>query len=166
MSQIKVNIPEQGKTFVLKAAIFLVGLVVLALCIFWLPWAANSLAEMYPEYIYLKYPLLIGIYATTLPFFYGLYQGLKLLNYIDQNNPFSERSVIALKYIKYCAIVIGVLYIIGIIFLITQSAGNPGILLLGILIAFASIVIAVFAAVLQKLLINAINIKTENDLTV
>jgi capsular polysaccharide biosynthesis protein len=33
-------------------------------------------------------------------------------------------------------------------------------------IIFASLVIAVFAAVLQKLIKNAIDIKSENDLTV
>ncbi|MGV2643750.1 DUF2975 domain-containing protein, partial [Clostridium perfringens] len=42
----------------------------------------------------------------------------------------------------------------------------PGIILIGMALIFASIVIAVFAAVLQKLLQEAIDIKSENDLTV
>ncbi|MER2256900.1 MAG: DUF2975 domain-containing protein, partial [Priestia megaterium] len=36
----------------------------------------------------------------------------------------------------------------------------------GLVVPFASLVIAVFAAVLQKLLQEAIHIKSENDLTV
>ncbi|MGO4375941.1 DUF2975 domain-containing protein, partial [Paenibacillus sp. MCAF20] len=42
----------------------------------------------------------------------------------------------------------------------------PGIILVGMVLIFASLVIAVFAAVLQKLLKEAIDIKSENDLTV
>ncbi|WP_219914085.1 DUF2975 domain-containing protein, partial [Bacillus paranthracis] len=38
--------------------------------------------------------------------------------------------------------------------------------IIGMIIIFASMVIAVFAAVLQRLLKDAIDIKSENDLTV
>ncbi len=139
------------------------GVTVLSLCIYWLPWQANVLAEMYPEFIHLKYPLLIGIYMTTIPFFLALYQGLKILSHFDKNKAFSGVSVKSLKYIKYCSITIAALYVVGFNLLISQNAGNPGILLLGLVITFASIVIAVFAAVLQKLLKRTIALKLEND---
>ncbi len=42
----------------------------------------------------------------------------------------------------------------------------PGIIIIGMIMIFASLVIAVFAAVLQRLLKDAIDIKSENDLTV
>ena len=42
----------------------------------------------------------------------------------------------------------------------------PGVILIGLILIFASMVIAVFAAVLQKLLKEAIDIKSENDLIV
>ena len=42
----------------------------------------------------------------------------------------------------------------------------PGLILVGMVLIFASMVIAVFAAVLQRLLQEAIDIKSENDLTV
>jgi capsular polysaccharide biosynthesis protein len=42
----------------------------------------------------------------------------------------------------------------------------PGAIVIGLVIIFASIVIAVFAAVLEKLLRTAIDIKSENDLTI
>ena len=42
----------------------------------------------------------------------------------------------------------------------------PGIVMIGLIIIFACMVIAVFAAVLQKLLKNAIAIKQENDYTI
>jgi hypothetical protein len=123
-------------------------------------------AETFPEYAYLKYPVLFGIYVTTIPFFFALNYTLKLLNYIENNNAFSKLSVQKLKYIKYCGSSISVLYVIGSIFLLSQNALHPGIAIIVCTITFASIIIAVFASVLQKLLKSALDIKSENDLTV
>ncbi|QDP42084.1 DUF2975 domain-containing protein [Radiobacillus deserti] len=157
---------ERAKTILLKIAVCIIGITVLALCIFWLPWQANVLAKMYPEFAYLQYPLLIGLYVTAIPFFFALYQAFRLLNYIDNDIAFSKLSVKALRKIQYCAITICFLYVAGFILLTSQNASNPGILLIGLIIAFSSGVIAVFTAVLQKLLKNALDIKSENDLTV
>ncbi len=108
------------------------------------------------------------MYATAIPFFFALYQAFKLLSYIDKNKAFSELSVKALKNIKYCAITISILYAVGMPFfyLIAEEDDAPGLIVIGLVIIFASMVIAVFAAVLQKLLKEAIDIKSENDLTV
>ncbi len=116
--------------------------------------------------LFLQYPVLIGLYVTVIPFFLALYQALKLLNYIENNNAFSELSVKVLKYIKYCAITISILYLIGTIVLMSQNALHPGIAIIGLTIIFTSVVIAVFTAVLQKLLKNVLDIKSENDFTV
>ena len=154
------------ETLFLKVAVILIGIPILGLCIFGLPSIANEAAEHYPAY--LLYPVLIGMYAAAIPFFFALYQTLKLLSYIDKNKAFSELSVNALKNIKYCAITISILYagLIPLLAPMAQADDAPGLVALGLVITFASIVVAVFAAVLQKLLKNAIDIKSENDLTV
>jgi len=157
---------QRGTTLFLRIAIYLIGIMVLALFIFWLPRLANYTAEMFPEFSYLRFPILIGLYVTGIPFFLALYKALKLLTYIDKNNAFSERSVYALKYIKYCAITISVIYAIGAVLLLAQNALHPGIAIIIFTIIFSSVVIAVFTMVLQKLLKNALAIKSENDLTV
>ena len=154
------------ETLFLKVVIFLIGIPILGLCIFGLPSIANEAAEHYPAY--LLYPVLIGMYAAAVPFFFALYQTLKILSYIDKNKAFSELSVKALKNIKYCAITISILYagLIPLLIPIADADDAPGLVGLPIIIIFASSVIAVFAAVLQNLLKNAIDIKSENDLTV
>jgi len=156
------------ETLFLKIAVFLIGIPVLALCIFWLPWFSNKAAEHYPKLAYLQYPTLIGVYVTAIVFFVALYMALRLLSYIDKNEAFSDLSVRALKNIKYCAIIISGMYVIGmpVFYLMADLDDAPGIIVIGMVIIFASFVIAVFAAVLQKLLKNAIDIKSENDLTV
>jgi len=156
------------ETLFLKIAVILMGLPVLALCIFLLPEIAEYFAELNPKLDFLQYPFLIGLYVTAIVFFVALFQTLKLLSYIDKNQAFSGLSVKALKNIKYCAITISALYVVfmPLIYLMAEIDDAPGIILIGMVIIFGCMVITVFAAVLQKLLKNAIDIKTENDLTI
>jgi hypothetical protein len=154
------------ETLFLKIAVFLIGTPVLALCVFGLPWLAKDSAGS--ELAYLIYGILVVMYVSAIPFFVALYQAIRLLSYIDMNNAFSELSVKALKNIKYCATTITILYVAGmpLFYLMGEKDDAPGVILIGMMFVFAPLVIAVFAAVLQKLLKNAIDIKSENDLTV
>jgi len=144
------------------------GVGVLALCVFALPAMWKGGSEEFPTASRAVFLIVIGLYATAIPFFIGLWQTLKLLTYIDQNRAFSELSVEALKNIKHCAIAITILYMGGVPLLapIAQADDAPGLIVAGMVVACAPMVIAVFATVLQKLLQNAIDIKSENDLTV
>ncbi|HDR4898228.1 DUF2975 domain-containing protein [Bacillus cereus] len=159
---------KQGSTLFLKTAVILMGIPVLAMCIFLVPKIGHFAAELYPEMAYIKYLVFINLYATAIPYYFALYQTFKLLNYIDKNNAFSELSVKALKNIKYSALAISVLYVLSmpLFYLVAERDDAPGIIIIGMIIIFASMVIAVFAAVLQRLLKDAIDIKSENDLTV
>ena len=157
---------KRGKVTFLKIAVFTIGIIMLSLFIFALPSLAKYSVEMNPEYTNLQYPVLIGLYLTGIPFFFALYQALKLLSYIESNNAFSELAVASLRFIKYCASMISVLYVIGMILLGTQNALHPGIAIIGLVIFFASIVIMLFTAVLQELLKNVLKIKSENDFTI
>lgn len=159
---------KRGSTNFLRFVIVLIGTGVLALCIFALPEMWKGGSEEFPTASNAVFLIMIGMYATAVPFFLALCQTLKLLGLIDRNEAFSDLSVKALRNIKYCAIVIGVLYIGGIPLLapIAQADDAPGLMLFGAVIACAPLVVAVFAAVLQTLLQNAIDIKSENDLTV
>lgn len=159
---------KRGTTLFLKLAVILAGVPFLAMCIFLVPEIANFAAELYPDYSYIQYLVLFDLYATAIPFYFALYQAIKLLSYIDKNKAFSELSVRALKKINYCAIAFSSLYVLGmpLFYLIAEKDDAPGIIVIGMVIIFASMVIAVFAAVLQRLLQEAIDIKSENDLIV
>lgn len=113
-------------------------------------------------------PIILGMYVAAIPFFIALYQSFKLLNLIDKNNAFSVSAVKALGIIKYCAVAISALFAAGMpyIFTVADKDDAPGVVAIALIIVFASIVIATFAAVLQKLLQNVIAIKSENELTV
>ena len=149
-------------TLFLRLVILCIGIAVLSLCIFVLP--AGIMSDQTGDYK----PILLGMYLPAIPFFVSLHQALKLLEYIDKNKVFSELSVRALKNIKFCAIAISALYAAGMpyIFYVADKDDAPGAVAIGFVIIFASIVISIAVAVAQKLLQNAVDIKSENDLTV
>ncbi len=153
---------KKGSTLFLKGVLILMALGVLAICIFGLPRVIGDIS--FGGYD----PILIGLYVTAIPFLFALYQSFLLLNYIDRNIPFSELAVNALKKIKYCGVTISGLFLIGMpyIFKVAELDDAPGVVAIALIIIGASAVIAVFAAVLQKLLQNVIDIKSENELTV
>ncbi|MFQ3545724.1 DUF2975 domain-containing protein [Halobacillus rhizosphaerae] len=155
-------------TMFLKIAVILLGVPVLALCIFLVPELADVSVELLPEFGAIKVLVYMVFDASAIPFYFALYQAFKLLRNIDKNKAFSDLSVDALKKIKYCAITISVLHLLALplFYLFAQADDAPGVVLVGLAVPFASVVIAVFAAVLQKLLQDAIAIKSENDLTV
>lgn len=153
-------------TLFLKLAVILIGIPVIALCAFGLYWLANNPAN--PDYVYMLYPILIGIYTSAIPFYIALYWAFRLLNYIDKSKAFSQISVKALQHIKYCALAISTLYvaIMPFVYFLAEKDDAPGLIIMGMVPIFASMVISVFTAVLQRLLQEAIDIKSENDLTV
>lgn len=159
---------EKVTTLFLKIAVILLGVPILALCIFLVPEMASLAAKLLPEFSFIKFLVFIVFDASAIPFYFALFQAFKLLRYIDKNNAFSELSVKSLKKIKYCAITISILHVLvlPLFYLFAEVDDAPGVIFLGLVVPFASIVIAVFAAVLQKLLQEAIDIKSENDLTV
>lgn len=153
---------NRGSTIFLRAAVVLIGLTVLALCLFVLPLGIGSDNTGYYR------PILIGLYVPAIPFYFALYQSMKLLGFIDGDTAFSDNSVIALKNIKYCGLAISALFAAGMPYLYYAADRDdaPGVVLGGLVIVGASLVVATFAGLLQKLLKNAIDIKSENDLTV
>ncbi len=163
MNNLSEAVMKRGSTIFLKLVIIFAGLVVLALCIFAIPSfiKEGGVNELFT-------PFWVLIYLTTVPFYVASYQSIKMLVYIDRNTAFSKESVKALNSIKYCALEISLLYAICMpyVFKAADMDDAPGIILLWIVVIAAPIVIAVFAALLQKLLQNTIDIKTENDLTV
>lgn len=158
---------NRGATFFLKGVILLIGIVVLSMCLFWLPEIASRDAKAHPESAYLQYPFLLCAYLLSFPFFIGLYKVFKLFIYIDQNKAFTEVSVKALKIIKYCAITISAFIVTGIIFVAIYMEGDrAGVVAMGLYSTFASSVIATFAGVLQRLVNEVVKIISENDLIV
>ncbi len=157
---------KRGSTLFLKVVILLIAIGVLATMIRF-PQTEGRATNLDLISIYTD-PLIIYGYIASIPFFAALYQAFKLLGYVDTNKVFSQLAVKALRNIKYCAIIISGLIVLGILYirLFVNGDDPAGPTALGIFTTFASIVIATAAAIFERLLQNAVDIKSENDLTV
>ncbi|HEY3104891.1 MAG TPA: DUF2975 domain-containing protein [Pyrinomonadaceae bacterium] len=157
---------KRGSTIFLQVVIVLIGIGVLALLL-WEPHVEGRNVNATLFEIYFKDPFLAYIYLAFVPFFVGLYQGFKILGYARRDEIFLQHSVRALRIIKYCALAIIGFVAVSVIFMIFGDRDDrPAGVFMRILITFPSIVVATAAAVFERILQNAVDIKSENDLTV
>lgn len=159
---------KRSSTIFLQIVIVLIGIGALALML-WEPHLEGRNAHATLFEIYFKDPFLAYAYTASIAFFVALYQAFKLLGYIGANQVFSQRSVKALRTIKYCALTL-IAFIVGAeaYFFIFQRGKEDiaGGVMIGLLMIFVSVVAATAAAVFERLLQSAVEIKSENDLTV
>ena len=151
----------------LQAVIILISIVALAILI-WFPLTEGRATNLDLFSIYFD-PFILYGYAASIAFFVALYKAFKLLGYIGKNKVFSSNAVKALKSIKYCAIVLSILIVLAGLFirLFHNKEDDPaGFLVICIVTTFVSIIVATAAAIFEKLLQNAIDMKSENDLTI
>ena len=151
----------------LQAVIVLIGIVALAIMIRF-PLTEGRAANLDLFSIYFD-PFILYGYASSIAFFVALYKAFKLLGYIGQNKLFSLNSVRTLRSIKYCAIVLSILIVMAGLYIriFHNKDDDPaGFLAMCIVTTFVSIVVATAAAVFEKILQNAVDMKSENDLTI
>ena len=151
----------------LQAVIVLIGIVALSVMIrFPLTEGRAQNLDMFSIYFD---PFILYGYASSIAFFVALYKAFKLLGYIGQNKLFTQNSVRTLRSIKYCAIIFSVLIVMAGLYIriFHDKDDDPaGFLAMSIVITFISIAVATGVAVLEKVLQNAVDMKSENDLTI
>ena len=168
MANVKMSTMKRSFAAFLQTLIVLIGIGALALML-WEPHIEGRNAHATLFEIYFKDPFLAYAYIASISFFVALYQSFKVLGYAGQNRVFSEAAVKAMRTIKFCAIaMIGFIAVGEVVFVLPNSDGDdrPQGVVMGILITFGSIVIATAAAMFERILQNAVVIKSENDLTV
>lgn len=168
MSNLKAPSKKTSITF-LQVVIVLIGIGSLALML-WEPRLEGRNIGASNFEIYFKDPFLAYVYTASIAFFVALYQAFKLLSYVERNEIFSQGAVNALRTIKYCAMTL-VVFIAGaeVYFGIVQRKSNEDIaggVMIGLVMIFVSVLVATIAAVFERTLQSAVNIKSENDLTV
>jgi hypothetical protein len=159
---------KRSSTIFLQVVIVLIGIGALALML-WEPHIEGRNVHATLFEIYFKDPFLAYAYIASISFFAALYQAFKLLGFIRQNEVFTLNSVRALRTIKYCAISLVGFIVAAEAYLFIAVRGKDDIaggVVIGLVMIFVSAVIATAAAVFERLLQSAVDIKSENDLTV
>ena len=156
------NVKRGSSTF-LKVIIFLVGMAVFTLCIYWMPVQTIKDIKAHPGGDYSIYPLLVCAYGICITFSFTLYQVYKLLTYIERNNAFSELSLTSLKVIKKCAFTAIFFIVLMIISLkvVSKITGDDaaGPISLSLMCILATSIIIAIVDVLQKPLKNFLDKK-------
>lgn len=162
------NIKQKGGTLFLRFALIAIAVLSVLFCIFVFPemWRSFDFEDQM-----LAQPMrgvIIRWYISVIPFLIGLWQSWKLLGYIDRGVAFSELSTRALNRIKQCAIVIALVMASALPFFygFAELDDAPGVVIIGMMFVGGPVAVAIFAALLQKLLRNVLEIKSENELTV
>lgn len=158
-------------SFISKAAIYLLGLALLTILVVLLPELAReeAVGKVNPPP---AYPYLIGAWILVSPIFAALYQAHRLVSAVSRHQAFSLQSIKALQIIKRSTLVFNILLILGVtavIFFAKQV--NPSedvtpLITLGSLAIFTASIIAIFLAVLEKLLKEAIELQKDQELTI
>ena len=160
---------KRSSTIFLQVVIVFIGIGALALML-WEPHLEGRNAHSTLFQIYFNDPFLAYAYIASIAFFVALYQAFKLLGYVGRSDVFSQRSVKALRTIKYCAMsLVGFLVGAEAYFFIVQRSKVDDIaggVMMGLFLIFISVVVATAAAVFERTLQSAVELKSENDLTV
>ncbi len=165
---ISLNHMKQNYIAFLQVVIVALGIGVAALLL-WEPHieGVNANATTLAE-IYFDDPFLWLVYLGSISFFVALYQAFKVLGYAGENKVFSLAAVKALRTIKYCALIIIGFVAVEEIFILLNHGNDDaaGAVAMGLFITFGSIVVATAAAMFEQILQQAVDLKSENDLTV
>lgn len=158
---------KKSSTVVLQFVVVLIGIGALFLLL-WEPHVEGRNAHATLFQIYFNDPFLVYAYTASIAFFVSLYQTFKLLGYIGRNEVFSQRAVNALRTIKYCATTV-VAFVVGgeaYLFIVRPGDDIAGGVFMGLLIIALFGTIAIVAGMFEKIWQNAVDMKSENDLTV
>jgi len=157
---------KRSSTLFLQVIIALFGFGALAFLL-WEPHLEGRNAHATLFEIYFNDPFLAYAYIASIPFFAGLYQAIKVLGYVGQNKVLSPGAVKALRTIKYCAIAIIGFVVVSVIFMpFGDPEDRPPGVVMRLFVALGSMIVATSAAIFEQILKNAVDIKSENDLTV
>jgi hypothetical protein len=160
---------KKASTLFLQFFIALIGLGALALLL-WEPHLEGRNAHATLFQIYFNDPFLAYAYLGSIALLIALYKAFKLLGYVRRGEIFSQRSVNALRTIKFCALsLVGFLLGAEAYFDIIQRRREDDIaggVMMGFFLIFIFTVAAAAAAVFERTLQSAVDLKSENDLTV
>lgn len=155
---------NRGPTAFLQAVVVLIGIGALAFLLVE-PHIEGRNAHATLFEIYFKDPFLAYVYFSSTPFFVALHRTFKVLGHIGQGQAFSPETAKALRAVKFCALAFIGLVALGVLFIVLgESDDHAGGVVMGILIAFGAAVVAAAASTLERVLQNAVDSKSANEL--
>lgn len=157
---------KRSSALFLQVIVVLIGIGTLSLML-WEPHLEGRNAQATLFEIYFKDPFLAYAYVASLSFFAALTQAFRVWRYAGQNKLFSHAVLKALRTIKYCGgALIGFVAGGEIFIMLGTSDDRAGGVFMGLLITLGAIVMVATAARFERIVRNAIVLRSENDVAV
>lgn len=143
----------------LRALLALTVLILLIGQVFALPATAGGWADRFPELAWLRVPgILIGV-AFIVCVQVVLVCLWRMLGFIRDDEPFSERSLGYITVILVAIIVADLLIVAALVLLAVAQAANPSVMLLGCFGVVVGAALALVVVVLRELLRRALELQ-------
>jgi hypothetical protein len=159
---------KRASTYFLQAVILLLSILTLFILLRFPLYEGRNVNATLSE-VYFHDPFLAYIYVAFIAVFGAYMQAFRLLTYIRNDKVFSSQGVSALRIIKVCALTF-ITFLLGAeaIIFITQYGKDDiaGGVMMGIFLIFITSIVAAAAGVFERILQSALDLKSENDLTV
>ena len=160
------RIMKRSSTLFLRLVISLMAVAALAVCGMGVPRMVADEVSRHPNGVGVPYAIMVCAYILCIPFFTALYQGFRVLNFIDHDKTFSNATAASLRLIRGCALIIGASFLAGIITLRVLSAGTDedpaGPTAIAMVIMFFCLTVTAVSTVIEKQILKAIALKTES----
>ena len=146
----------------------LVGAAILGVIVFFLmvPMVGQETAQAYPEYAQAFWPWLVFLWLCAVPCFLSLVPGWRVFGRLAQKNAFCTENGEDMKKIARLAFFDTMLFLAGNVVMAAFNWHHPGLLLAACAVALCGALIGVVAQVLGMLVLEATNLREENDLTI
>jgi heme/copper-type cytochrome/quinol oxidase subunit 1 len=154
------------QTAFLQVVVALIGIGVLA-ALLWEPHLEGRNAHATLFEIYFRDPFLACVYVASIPFFVALYQVHRLLGFARQDRAISQEAVRATRTMKHCAFITAAAIVAAAAYLMIAARGGTddpaGAVMLGAAGALVLLTVGSAAAVAERVLRSAMDLKAEND---
>jgi len=130
------------------------------------PYLGARMRAAYPTDRDLFWPLLLYVWAAAAPGFGALYNYFRVCEEIRRDNSFSRENVKSLRAIFRLLLTMSAMLLVGAAGLVAFRQRHPTVILLLLMGAAASALVAVLANALSQLIRRAAELKDENDLTI
>jgi hypothetical protein len=154
---------KHGATVFLKLILLLIAIGTLTVLVRF-PQTEGRAANLDAISIYTD-PFILYLYIASIPFFVALFQAMRLLGFIEKDEAFSQPAVKAVKTIKYCALATMGFLVVALGWVRFASGGDDpaGAVVVGLFLTLTAVVIATATSVFQRLLQNAVAMKSAHD---
>lgn len=146
---------------ILKISLFTITTILLAFCIFWLPYMVKIASNSIFKFTYLKLFILLIMVHTLISSFIAIYNAFQLSKSVEGDIFFTDQACKSFNGIILAAGGIIILFITTMVYLTAKQAISKGMYIISIVIVITIFIIASLASAFKIILKKMVQAKEE-----